>query len=195
MQGYGIPVEMMPLTDSGNIKRTYLYQWIKVRKLIESEHANFRKNEDLIILLPSSNDVLFRSGTTTMIHPGNAFFRSLIELKHNERRSGSEFTQAILAEDVVKEIERLNGRFLKWDNQGYWTELEERSKVLFKTEVSIRDFKSRVRKRKNRQNSRSVACSFKSEDGCQAKRRKGSNDSFDQGCCREKESTSCAFAF
>mmetsp|Transcript_27936 Transcript_27936/g.75956 ORF Transcript_27936/g.75956 Transcript_27936/m.75956 type:complete len:329 (+) Transcript_27936:479-1465(+) len=192
IQGYGIPVEMIPLTDSGNVKRTYLYQWIRVRKLIEQEQTC---SKDSIILMPRSNDVLFRSGTTTMAHPGNVFFRSLIELKHHEFRSGSGFTQAILAEDIVKVIERLDGRFLKWHNQGYWTELKDRGQILFKTEVSIRDFKSRIKATKNRQNSHSVTCSFERQDGSKRKRRKKSSDRSALGdSLAEAESTLCAFA-
>ena len=176
MKGFGIPVEMIPITDSGNIKRTYWYQWIKVRRIIESKENANDADVGSIILLPGSNDVLIRTGTTTLSHPGNVFFRGLIEMKHNEFRLGSEFTQAFLAEDVVEEIERLKGRFLTWDSQGYWTELRYRSQIIFKVEVSIRDFKVKVRARKNMQTTNSSTHKFERQDGNGGKRKKKSNN-------------------
>jgi hypothetical protein len=38
LQSYGIYVDQIPLTDSGNVKLQYLHQWIKVRKAIESQN-------------------------------------------------------------------------------------------------------------------------------------------------------------
>lgn len=172
LQGYGIPVEMIPITDSGNVKRAYLYQWIKVRKIIESKENVENTDYGSIILLPGSNDVLIRTGTTTLSHPGNVFFRGLIEMKHNEFRSGSEFTQAFLAGHVVEEIERLNGRFLTWDTRGYWTVLRDRRQILFKVEISIRDFKVKIKARKNVQSAHSSTHSFEHQDGNRGKRKK-----------------------
>mmetsp|Transcript_5055 Transcript_5055/g.10465 ORF Transcript_5055/g.10465 Transcript_5055/m.10465 type:complete len:487 (-) Transcript_5055:248-1708(-) len=172
LQGFGIPAETIPITDTGNIKRLYLYQWINVRKRIESKQNDFRS----IVLLPNSNDVLIRAGTTTVSHPGNVFFRGMIEIKHFEFRSGSEFTQASLAENIVEEIERLKGRFLAWDNRGYWTELRDRSKIIFKVEISIRDFNATLKARKNLQNTHSSTKSFGGQDGSRQKRKKTSRN-------------------
>ena len=166
LQGFGIPVDTIPITDSGNIKKTYLYQWIKVRKMIEAAE------DDSMILLPRSNDVLIRTGTTTLSHPGNMFFRGLIEMKHHQFRAGSAFTQAVLAEDIVEEIEGLNGRFLAWDSRGYWTELLDRDQILFKVEVSIRDFKVKIKARKQVQTNDSSTNRFKQQDGSRRKRKK-----------------------
>jgi len=172
LKGFGIPVEMIPITDTGNIKRTYLYQWIKVRKIIESKDNLNDLEGGSIILLPASKDVLIRTGTTTISHPGNEYFRGMIERKHNDFRSGSEFTLSFLAQDIVEEIERLEGRFLKWDSRGFWTELTDRSQIIFKVEISIRDFKVRSKAKMNLQTNDSSTTSFKLEDGRKGKRKK-----------------------
>ena len=201
LQGFGIPVEMIPITDSGNVKRTCLYRWIKVRQFLESGQylirtSNIHSN-DSIILLPRSNDVLFRTGTTGTAHPGNAFFRGLIELKYEEVISGCEHTQAELAAEIVREIERMNGRFLKWDNRGHWTNLKERSQIIFKVEVSIRDLKSRDNAKKNLQHTACSTSSFQRQDGSRGKRRKKSNNSVDSEGINaiDKESGICGFGF
>lgn len=140
--------------------------------MIESKQNDYRS----IVLLPNSNDVLIRAGTTTLSHPGNVFFRGMIEMKHIEFRSGSEFTQAFLAENVVEEIERLKGRFLAWDNRGYWTELRDRSQIIFKVEISIRDFNAKLKARKNVQNTHSSTNSFEGQDDSRKKRKKTSRN-------------------
>ena len=156
-----------------------MYQWIKVRKLIESKQKVGGGNDESIVLLPDSNDVLIRTGTTTLSHPGNVFFRGLIEKKHCEFRAGSGFTQAFLAENVVEEIERLKGRFLKWDNRGYWTEFQDRKQIIFKVEISIRDFKKKIKARKNVQTNHSNTKRFEGQDGVRRKRKKLSNGNCD----------------
>jgi hypothetical protein len=40
LQSYGIYVDQIPLTGSGNVKLHYLHQWIKVRKAIESQNIS-----------------------------------------------------------------------------------------------------------------------------------------------------------
>ena len=163
---------MIPITDSGNIKRTYLYQWIKVRKIIESNENAGGTESQTMVLLPRSNDVLIRTGTTTLSHPGNVFFRGLIEMKHEEFRSGSKVTQSVLAEDIVEEIERLKGHFLTWDSRGFWTELRDRNQIIFKVEVSIRDFKVKLKARKNLQITDSSTNRFEQLGGSTKRRKK-----------------------
>ena len=193
LSGFGIPVEMIPITDSGNIKRTYLYQWIKIRKIIESDENAGSLVDQKMILLPRSHDVLIRTGTTTLSHPGNVFFRGLIEMKHEEFRSGSEHTQAFLAEDIVEEIERLNGHFLTWDSRGFWTEIRDRKQIIFKVEVSIRDFNVKLKARKNIQLTHSSTNKFKLEGDSRRKRKKvsnGTNDSSES----DEDLGLCSFA-
>ncbi len=179
LQGFGIPTETIPITDTGNIKKLHLSQWIKVRKMIESKGNTRGEGDESIILLPNSNDVLIRAGTTTLSHPGNVFFRGMIEMKHLEFRAGSEFTQAFLAENIVEEVERLKGRFLAWDNRGFWTELRDRSQIIFKVEISIRDFNSKIKARKNVQNNKSSTSSFEQQDSTRRKRKKTSRNTAD----------------
>ena len=106
-----------------------------------------------------------------MSHPGNVFFRGMVEMKHSEFREGSQFTQSLLAQAVVEEIERLGGRFLTWNNMGYWTELHDRRQVIFKVEVSIRDVKTKIRARKNPQITYSSTNRFEKQDGTGRKRK------------------------
>lgn len=83
LQGYGIPTEMIPSTDTGNIKLVNLKQWIKVKKYnkrFRSDIGSSNENKgninissceststtqmmnNAIVECPRSKDVLFRRG-------------------------------------------------------------------------------------------------------------------------------------
>jgi hypothetical protein len=84
--GYGIPVDLLPLTDTGNVKTKNLLQWIKVRKALDESIAkdhngiiSFAQASGWIdsnnIECPGLNDVIFRSGKNHISHPGKYLFR------------------------------------------------------------------------------------------------------------------------
>ncbi|VEU40843.1 unnamed protein product [Pseudo-nitzschia multistriata] len=172
VKGYGIPVELIPLTDTGNIKTTYLKQWIKLRRMIEVVKMTGGNNDDSssIIECPGSNDVIFRSGTSMSCHGGNVRFRCMIESKHEIPSIVSQTTQAELAEQLIEEIESLGGRFLEWDNRGYWREIDDRLRIHTKVALSIRDFKYKTKARRNQQTNQSYTYLFQGQDGNKRKR-------------------------
>mmetsp|Transcript_16865 Transcript_16865/g.34691 ORF Transcript_16865/g.34691 Transcript_16865/m.34691 type:complete len:498 (+) Transcript_16865:167-1660(+) len=172
VKGYGIPVELIPLTDTGNIKTAYLKQWMKLRRTIEVIKMT-RGSEDStvsIIECPGSTDVIFRSGTSMSSHGGNVRFRCMIESKHENPSIASQITQAELAEQLIEEIEASGGRFLEWNNQGYWTEIDDRLRAHTKVALSIRDFKYKSKARKNQQANKSYTYLFQCQDGNKRKR-------------------------
>ena len=169
MKAYGIPVELIPLTDTGNVKTTYLRQWIKVRKILDANYhhdnnihhiGNDSSNDSSIssggssgggdqtvIECPGSHDVVFRPGTSLSCHPGNARFRGFLEtLTVVPSELTEKMTQSELAERVIEEITRTGGRFLRWEHTDcYWTELHDPVQIHTKVFLSMRDFKYRAR--------------------------------------------------
>eukprot|EP00531_Pseudo-nitzschia_arenysensis_P004538 CAMPEP_0116145480 /NCGR_PEP_ID=MMETSP0329-20121206/16616_1 /TAXON_ID=697910 /ORGANISM="Pseudo-nitzschia arenysensis, Strain B593" /LENGTH=503 /DNA_ID=CAMNT_0003641089 /DNA_START=98 /DNA_END=1605 /DNA_ORIENTATION=- len=172
IKSYGVPVELIPLTDTGNIKTTYLKQWMKLRRIVEvmKMTESGEDNSVSIIECPGSNDVVFRSGTSMSCHPGNVRFRCLVESKHEIPSIVSQTTQAELAEQLIEEIEARGGRFLKWDNRGYWTELTDRLQIHTKVALSIRDFKYKTKAQRNRQTNQSYTYLFQCQDGNKRRR-------------------------
>lgn len=176
VKSYGIPVELIPLTESGNIKTTYLKQWMKLRRVIEVMKMTDRGNDNAVSIIecPGSNDVVFRSGTSMSCHPGNVRFRCMVESKHETPSIVSQTTQAELAEQLIEEIEEEGGRFLKWDSRGYWMELKDRLQIHTKVALSIRDFKYKSKAQRNRQTNKSYTYLFQYQDG---NKRRRTNDS------------------
>merc|ERR1712176_34706 len=73
LKSYGIPIEMLPITETGSTKMINHNHWIKTRKHIE-QGIDTNVN---IIECPGSNDVVFRQGTSSMENPGNVKCRDL----------------------------------------------------------------------------------------------------------------------
>lgn len=195
LKGYGIPTEIIPITDTGNIKTVFLKQWIKLRIILENEGGRKSTDEEHaknipwsnfsfspIVEFPSSCDVLYRTGTTTSYHSGNAVFRELIEAKLEEFKTRPEVSFSMLGDELINEIFELRkGRFLKWDKRGYWVVMNDRLQINIKVTASIRDFKRLEAARKNLQ---SVYCStnlFERQDLKRAKKLCSGNISFPEG--------------
>eukprot|EP00537_Pseudo-nitzschia_pungens_P002987 CAMPEP_0172371686 /NCGR_PEP_ID=MMETSP1060-20121228/44339_1 /TAXON_ID=37318 /ORGANISM="Pseudo-nitzschia pungens, Strain cf. cingulata" /LENGTH=557 /DNA_ID=CAMNT_0013097405 /DNA_START=86 /DNA_END=1759 /DNA_ORIENTATION=+ len=154
LKAFGIPAELIPLTDTGNIKTTYLKQWMKLRRIMDSVRETGDNRNQLLnfIECPGLHDVVFRTGTSMYCHPGNVRFRCLMEQKHENPVYASKRTRGELALQIIEEIEADGGRFLKWDNRSlYWTEIDQ-MQIHNKVLLAIRDFKYKTKaKRANLQ--------------------------------------------
>jgi hypothetical protein len=167
--GYGIPIDLLPISQTGNIKKTSLLHWIRLRGMIESQQQQLQMGGIIVpslvfgisddstdddpidalsaIECPNLNDVIFRTGKSYMCHPGNVMFRSLIEAKLDEHFSSTRKEKAAIAWWIVEQVEVKNGRFLKWDQRGWWTEFEDRSEIRYKIPTYFRDFSRNVKAR------------------------------------------------
>jgi len=191
LKSYGIPVGLTPVTDSGNVKTTYLKQWLRLRKIIEVGITpnGLKTNTVSIIECPRSNDVIFRPGTSMLNHPGNVVFRGLIEAKQ-DRITVKRAEKEEVALEIIHEINQTGGRFLMWDNGGWWSELNDVPLISVKISISYRDFKTKVktlvqqhqqeqqRKQSKQQNVDCSTFAFIQDDGRKRKRSPG----FPMGC-------------
>jgi hypothetical protein len=162
---YGIPVDLIPRTGTGNIKTKNHQQWIKTRKVIEET------KEEGLIECPGMNDVIFRFGKSYLSHPGNAIFRGLIEANFVEH-SDAINTDAKIAVTwrIVEDIERRGGRFLVWDKRGWWKVTSDRAQIRSKVAVSLKEHKKKVIAKTNVQFNSSSTYQFERQDGGKRKR-------------------------
>lgn len=239
LQGFGIPIDLIPVTGTGNIKTPHLKQWINIRKIIETEARdtsdtsnsksnsndnNFKNNVARaklksspspspppsltsltsssslalsstskssstssinIVECPGSNDVVFKPGKRSMYHPGNVLFQNLIVSKTGEYTSlaSKRSMYKWLAEEIKNQRK---GRFLKWNDDGYWTILKDESQINVKISTSCKAVLTRMKKSTKATNNRtaieSSTYAFKQqhedEDGkCKRKRSLEKDDS------------------
>ena len=89
LQGYGIPIEIIPFTNTGTIKLDNWKKWTKLKKHTEqhemtvsmktSTKTSMKTPLNSIVECPGSNDVVFRMGRSMNYHPGNVKFQNIIE--------------------------------------------------------------------------------------------------------------------
>lgn len=176
ISGYGIPVDLLPLTPTGNVKVSYLRHWIRLRATVEEadldapcpqnrhqgehehEHAsngtNSYKTHGVFTMIecPGSLDVVFRPGRPVMNHPGNVAFRSLIESMSKTHETATQTKKSTIVKGVVDEIKTKGGRFLVWDEKhGCWTAILDDNKQRHKVAIAFRNFKSYKKAQGNRQ--------------------------------------------
>lgn len=53
----------------------------------------------------------------------------LIESNMEDYYAATRRRKAELAWGIIREVERMGGRFLKWHDRGWWTKLEDRPEV------------------------------------------------------------------
>lgn len=118
---------------------------------LENQNRNVVSPNPQFVEYPNLNDVAFRKGVSLMHHPGNDFFHGLIQSKIFEHENASQTGKSRISWWVVDEIRKRKGRFLSWDQRGWWTVLEDESKIRLRVAVSFREWKKHLKAEKNRQ--------------------------------------------
>lgn len=164
--GYGIPVDLMPLTDSGNVKTKNLAHWLKVRKVVEDSRGMGRNGVSGNFFLlnniecPGLNDVIFRSGKNHMSHPGNVMFQGIIESRHDEHFAAHQDDKVVITWWVVEQVEAKGGRFLEWNDHGMWSQIIERGQIRSKVSSCFRTYRRKLTAFRNNQQSESATSTF-----------------------------------
>mmetsp|Transcript_12257 Transcript_12257/g.29203 ORF Transcript_12257/g.29203 Transcript_12257/m.29203 type:complete len:475 (-) Transcript_12257:115-1539(-) len=112
---FGIPVDSVPLSTEGEVKRKNHLDFLKMRHRQESMVGAPR------IVIPTHRDVLFGRGKPFREHRGNIKLYEMIDDKLEYYESISiikQKTETIM--EMVDAVEVLGGRFLKQDDAGCW---------------------------------------------------------------------------
>lgn len=177
--GFGIPVEFIPITDTGNVKTKNLLHWIKVRREIESSDQDGQPEP---IECPDVNDVIFRSGLSYPCHSGNQTFRDIIESVYEQHvNTNSREIKVRITWMMVRQVEEKGGRFLLWDKRGWWTVITDRSEIRTKVASAIKEYSKRIKANKNVQINASSTYEFQS--GVTNKRQRVEKSDGEAGHC------------
>lgn len=157
LQAYGIQVDQLPISYFGKIKVAYVRQWVSARAAIEqyeklvSDGHNPLPNR--VIEYPQPEDVVFRPGVSTAQHPGNAFlinyFTTILLNEQKQQSTKLKNTKRKrLVTDVKVEIrDKRGGRFLMWNDEGWWNELFDEDLIGQKIEYQLRMVRKSVLQR------------------------------------------------
>jgi hypothetical protein len=183
LHSYGIPVDLLPITETGNVKIKNHHRFLKVRNMLERQNVVASDEgvmkEDDAIECPRLHDVVFRVGDSYLCHPGNAKFRGWIESTFDDYDAASKDRKSAITWMLVEEVLK-TGRFLVWDKQ-WWVVLQDREKMRTKVIGAFKDQKRRLKASANLQVNESSTYSFTEED---RRKRKRDEESCFKGCYR-----------
>ena len=156
LHAYGIPTEHIPITFSGNIKDGYIKQWVKMRVYAESHEY-----ESQIIECPQLEDVLFRQGVSSLNYPGNARVYRLVQKRYSQdlttktpKRGTVKTKREKVVIEIIDDIRSTGGRFLVWNDNGWWSEICEVEPLSVKLEYLIKEVLRTKRKKERLARSR-----------------------------------------
>lgn len=153
LQGFGIPVQYIPWTETGSIKTKYWKGWLKSRAMIEAGQG------EGIVECPGANDVVFRHGQSYKQFHGNDTLRECIESElvcrkmavsslcsqnHSENFYNNTPIEQF-CDRLIHEIEiNQKGRFLKWDNQASaWVRMQNQLEIKKKISAAFYNYAKR----------------------------------------------------
>jgi len=211
LQGFGIPSDLIPSTDTGNVKSANLKQWMKLRAYLESQqtqqidgdgasdHESTVSSQSYpptshLVECPGSNDVIFRRGKAMNHHPGNAKFLNLIELRIYEHTIDPETSptrRMAIEMELIHQIRQEGGRFLKWEiDRGWWVDMsygadtaEIDKEIQSKVHYAFRDFRKKmIRPQQELITNTSSTYVFARQDGQKRKRYNSGTDDSTNEC-------------
>ena len=184
LHSYGIPTDHIPITFSGNIKDGYIKQWVKMRGYAESQQYKPR-----IIECPQLEDVLFRQGVSSVSYPGNTRVYRLVQKRYPQdlltikapKRGEVKTKRRKVILEIIDDINSNGGRFLAWNDNGWWSEICKFEPLSVKLEYLIKEIL-----RMKRKEERLARSSHRIHLDCSTS---AFREDFDEGSCARSKRT------
>jgi hypothetical protein len=114
---------------------------------------------------PGLSDVVFKTGTSNLSHPGNSLFHEMLRNQPDDSQISSNTVRMIF-----EHVTSRNGRFLEWDSGGYWKVISDPLLIRQKVYSSFVYAKKSSKARRHRQDNSSSTFLFERQDGRKRKR-------------------------
>jgi hypothetical protein len=124
LMSFGIPTQVIPMEEDGQLKRKSHLEWIAMRRFLDSRSLEDKKSGSLMVTIPSSSDILFGRGKGVTTHPGNIRLSLLLESQFAEYENCGRRQKTAVTERIAEEMKTRGGRFLK-KVDGIWREVDD----------------------------------------------------------------------
>ena len=123
LQTFGIDTRDHPVLEDGSLSLEQHREWLHIRKT--QEEASGTGNEaDGRILIPKRFDVLFGRDKTIREHTGNLRCAHLVDMHQEKYNNAGKYQKTEISDRIVSIIHESYGRFLKWEKDGGWVEVD-----------------------------------------------------------------------
>jgi hypothetical protein len=130
-----------------------------------------------VVDCPALSDVVFKTGTSSLSHPGNSVFHEMLRNQTDDFRISPDYVVTIF-----DNVTRRNGRFLEWDSCGYWKVISDTVVAQQKIYSTFIYAKKSSNAKKRRQNNFSSTFIFVKQDG---RKRNRATDGTEISSCGE----------
>jgi hypothetical protein len=149
METFGIASSTIPLNPStGEISVNSLKRWIKLRLVVEGGSTDGSISVHSNVSDPTECDVILGRGKVIQNHAGNIQLRKLIDSNRPSYECAKLSEKTSIADQLVRHIKSLSGRFLKKGGDDGWIEVAD---VIAREKIShaFRDHRRKVKQQEN----------------------------------------------
>ena len=161
--GYGIPINNFPVTFSGEVKTLEHNKWISRRKARDTQITLGLPFEGTD--LPGLQDILLGRGKVVNAHKANILLRGLVDLHRDEYDKAPIGEKKVIAEKIVRVIQKEGGRFLKQSSDTWWRVAED-ADAIKKVSSVFRTERSLARRRSTKTLETTTVKRVKTEEAC-----------------------------
>jgi hypothetical protein len=165
---FGYCYTVLPFTVSNNLKTKHLHLWMRGRRSIEQRQEqawkvnNHIDTTTMVVDCPALSDVVFKTGSSNLSHPGNSAFHEML-------RNQSQISPTSVGM-IFETVTGRNCRFLEWDSSGYWKVISDPVVIRQKIYSSLMYAKRSSNAWRHRQNISSSTFMFERQYGRKRKR-------------------------
>jgi len=168
LSSFGIPVDLLPITDSGKVKSNNHSGLINLLAKVKQNNNDDDDEDDdeVFVECPRSNDVVFRKGGSIFkSNPGNMYYHELIESTNDKHSKADRKEKCQITWSIVKEIEERNGRFLEWSlRKELWIVVIDREKKRTKIASCLKQYQRKIVSRQKQHDDNGKTFSFCIQD-------------------------------
>ena len=122
---FGIPVDLIPLSETGDLKTGNHIKWLARRRRREIGRDSALSVNRELIDLPRGNDVLFGRGRPYTQHEGNRLLHQLIAENRDVYDRSKQGQKIFIRKAIAQAISADGGRFLRLDSDGGWVKVDD----------------------------------------------------------------------
>lgn len=155
LMSFGIPIQELPVTHTGIIKKKNHAQWIKVRKLVDQEREKGTTGNLSFVEHPAVHDVLFRRGGNNCQFGNVLFQEAILTELHTYNSLHNHSEKRRIRDRIIHRVTTSHGgRFLEYKKDlGVWCEITDATHMHNKIISSMNDLTRMLAAREHLQES------------------------------------------
>ena len=122
---FGIPTQVLPVKETGEIDLSYHRQFLEMRAKLEAQQIDEEEELGAFIAVPEMYDVIRGNDAFARNHVGNIRLSNLVDDLFEEYDSVDRLDRRNICKKVLWKVHGYGGRFIEKSDTGQWFECDE----------------------------------------------------------------------